>query len=58
MATLRSHPQAGARIAGDIRRFHVPGYPFIVVYRQTARGIRVLAFANTSRHPGFWTGRR
>lgn len=33
-------------------------FPYLVVYRQHASGIRVSAVAHTSRRPGYWKSRR
>jgi plasmid stabilization system protein ParE len=55
--TLRRHPNAGVKVTGQIRRMALTGYPFVVVYRPTSRGIRILAFANTSREPAYWSER-
>ena len=35
-AMLARHPYAGPRIADGIRRFVVPGYPYVVLYRPDA----------------------
>ena len=40
-----------------IRRFRVPGFPFNILYRQTAADIEVLAIAPHKRRPGYWHDR-
>jgi len=32
-------------------------YPFVIVYRELAKEIRVLAVAATKRRPGYWRRR-
>lgn len=52
-------PRAYALIDGTHRQALVPGYPYLVVYRVTARGgVRVLAVAHSARAPGYWAGRK
>ena len=41
-----------------IRRYVMKRYPFVIVYRELATEIRVLAVAATRRRPGYWRGRR
>ena len=41
-----------------VRRFAMKRYPFVIVYRELADEIRVLAVAATKRRPGYWRGRR
>ena len=37
-----------------VRRYVMKRYPFVVVYRELAKEIRVLAVAATKRRPGYW----
>lgn len=41
-----------------VRRYVMKRYPFVIVYRELADEIRVLALAATKRRPGYWRGRR
>ena len=41
----------------EVRRFVMKRYPFVIVYRELATEIRVLAVAATRRRPGYWRGR-
>ena len=41
-----------------VRRFVMKRYPFVIVYRELADEIRVLAIAATKRRPGYWRRRR
>ena len=40
-----------------IRRCRVPGFPYNILYRQSAADIEVLAVAPHRRRPGYWLGR-
>ena len=40
-----------------IRRFRVPGFPYNILYRQSASDIEVLVVAPHRRRPGYWLGR-
>lgn len=42
----------------DGRRILVAGFPYQIVYRIGADGIRIPAFAQLKRRPGFWRHRR
>jgi plasmid stabilization system protein ParE len=55
---LLEHPDIGARIHREIRRYPLHGYPFNIIYRLTPEAIIVIALAHQSRRPGYWTGRR
>jgi toxin ParE1/3/4 len=53
-------PGAGSpvpRVRVLARRVPVQGFPYHVVYLETADAIRVLAFAHTRRRPGYWLPR-
>jgi plasmid stabilization system protein ParE len=43
--------------AGGTRRFLLRRFPFVVVYREDATGIEVVAVAHGRRRPNYWTGR-
>lgn len=40
-----------------VRRYVMKRYPFVIVYRELAKEIRVLAVAATKRRPGYWRRR-
>jgi plasmid stabilization system protein ParE len=40
------------------RRFVLKRYPFVIVYVERDETVDVLAFAHTSREPGYWRDRR
>lgn len=52
-------PEAGSSFRTlDARRMLVAGFPYQIVYRISADEIRILAFAQLRRRPGFWRHRR
>ncbi|MGH9315589.1 MAG: type II toxin-antitoxin system RelE/ParE family toxin [Thermoanaerobaculia bacterium] len=59
---IHRFPQAGApvpRVPSDIgaRRAPVEGFPYHVIYLETAEAIHILAFAHDKRRPGYWLPR-
>jgi len=40
-----------------VRRYVMKRYPFVIVYRELAKVIRVLAVAAAKRRPGYWRRR-
>ena len=55
---LLEHPEIGARIHREIRRYPLHDYPFNIIYRLTPEAIIVVALAHQSRRPGYWVRRR
>ncbi len=55
---LLEHPEIGARIHHEIRRYPLHDYPFNIIYRLTPEAIIIVALAHHSRRPGYWAGRR
>ena len=55
---LLEHPEIGARIHHEIRRYALHGHPFNLVYRSTPGTIIIIALAHQSRRPGYWADRR
>lgn len=56
---LQRHPVIGARVpyvdeSVHVRRILVRRFPFNVVYRRRGNELQVIAFAHTSRNPGYW----
>src|SRR5271154_5497736 len=39
------------------RRFLLRQFPFILIYREQASAIQIMAVAHTSRRPGYWKER-
>ena len=60
---VRRFPEAGApvpRVPADltVRRAPVKGFPYHLVYLETAEAIQILAIAHDRRSPGYWLSRR
>jgi toxin ParE1/3/4 len=52
-------PLAGSPVgASGLRRMLLDDFPYDVVYRTTAAGLRVVAVAHQKRRPGYWRARR
>ena len=58
VARIVENPEAGAPVAGGIRRRLVPDFPFALGYRVLKDEIRVLAVMHLRRRPGYWRTRR
>ena len=59
---IRRQPGVGAPInrvhaACGVRRVPLRRFPYFVVYRERNGEIQVVAFAHTSRKPGYWRHR-
>lgn len=57
---LQNLENNSARVAADadgFRRLRLRKYPFQIIYRETARGLRVVAVAHTARRPDYWKDR-
>ncbi len=58
MATVCENPERfRIELAPGIRRCLVPGFPYSILYRQSAGDVEVLAVAAQRRRPGYWLGR-
>lgn len=57
---LRTYPQAGPEIRGQVRRLLVARFPYSIIYRydEEPSQIFVLAVAHHKRRPRYWAGRR
>lgn len=59
VALIKRHPGLGSpvprvRAQRDTRRLPLPRFPYTVVYREWQNEIQVVAFAHSSRKPGYW----
>jgi len=59
---IEEFPGAGAKVPHvrtrhETRRVPLRRFPFIVVYRERREELQVVAFAHTSRKPGYWRSR-
>lgn len=57
LGVLSAHPEAGSILVGTVRRHLLRRFPYAVLYRIKADGIRVLAVMNLKRRPTYWVGR-
>ena len=57
-ASLRDHPQAGARHSHDMRHIVLGRFPFVVLYSIEPDEIVVHAVAHQRRRPGYWRHRK
>lgn len=58
LATLAANPQVGARVGrSGVRQLILTRLPYSIVYADDPDVIRVVAFAHSSRRPGYWTPR-
>lgn len=55
--TISTHPEAGARLAGEFRKRIVPGFPYNIIYRVREEYIYLVAVAHQHRRPGYWRER-
>jgi hypothetical protein len=55
----RPVPRGVGRVSqtARFRRYVMKRYPFVIVYRELAKEIRVLAVAAAKRRPGYWRRR-
>jgi plasmid stabilization system protein ParE len=54
---VREAPERWPRIAGGMRRYVFPRYPFNLVYRVTPEFVEIVAVAHHRRQPGYWISR-
>jgi plasmid stabilization system protein ParE len=51
-------PQRWPSYSHGTRKLALRGFPFLVVYRELATVIQILAVAHAHRRPGYWKSRR
>ena len=51
---IQEAPKRWRILEGDVRRYLMQRFPFAIYYRVLPEHIRILAFANHSRHPDYW----
>jgi toxin ParE1/3/4 len=54
---ISTHPEAGAPLAGELRKRIVIGFPYYIIYRVWEEYIYLVAVAHHSRRPGYWRDR-
>jgi plasmid stabilization system protein ParE len=57
VAQVRATPERWPRVAGRVRRYIFPRFPFSLVYRLTSSSIEVIAVAHHRRKPRYWRSR-
>jgi plasmid stabilization system protein ParE len=57
LAQIVQSPERWAAGSHSTRRFLLRQFPFILIYRVRISEIQVVAFAHTSRKPGYWLHR-
>ena len=57
LAQIVAAPQRWAAGSHSTRRFLLRQFPFILIYREQASAIQIMAVAHTSRRPGYWRQR-
>jgi len=50
-------PKSGRPLDGDVRQRYVTRFPYALVYRASADGIRILAVMHPRRRPFYWASR-
>jgi toxin ParE1/3/4 len=51
------HPGQSPEYAFGTRRMVLQRFPYLVVFRETAAGIEIIAVAHGRRRPGYWRDR-
>jgi toxin ParE1/3/4 len=54
---IAANPQLHATVYGDARKAVVAKFPYVVVYREEAGEVVVIAVFHTSRDPSIWQSR-
>ena len=57
LGAIAQAPQRWAPGPHQTRRFLLRRFPYLVIYREGAETVLVLAVAHTSRKPGYWKDR-
>jgi plasmid stabilization system protein ParE len=57
LRSIAEHPEAGTILRGSVRRRLLRRFPYALLYRVKADGIRILAVMNVRRRPMYWVGR-
>jgi plasmid stabilization system protein ParE len=57
IAAISEAPRRWPFFQADCRRFPLRRFPYLVIYRERAQSIEVLAVAHGRRRPGYWRPR-
>jgi toxin ParE1/3/4 len=55
---IAANPGLGTRTSRERRLFPLHRFPYSLVYRSEAEGVRIGAIAHHSRRPGYWRTRK
>ena len=55
---IGDHPGQFPEYAFGTRRIVLQRFPYLVVFRETAAGVEIIAVAHGRRRPGYWRDRR
>jgi plasmid stabilization system protein ParE len=55
---LVANPEFGTPVGGARRSYHLRRFPYSLIYRAAADGIRILVVSHQHRRPGYWRGRK
>jgi plasmid stabilization system protein ParE len=54
---LLEHPEIGALIDPELRRFVLNRFPFALIYNVSSDVLRIVVVAHQSRRPNYWRSR-
>lgn len=55
---LLGFPTSGVQTGyRDYRKYHLPDFPYSIIYRQNKNRLLILAVSHQSRHPNYWKER-
>jgi plasmid stabilization system protein ParE len=54
---IGEHPRQFPEFAFGTRKMVLRKFPYVVVFRETAAGVEILAVAHGRRRPGYWRDR-
>ncbi len=57
LTRIAANPRLHAAVGGDVRKAVVRRFPYVVLYREDAGEVVVIAVFHTSRDPSIWQGR-
>jgi hypothetical protein len=57
LQSIEAHSEAGVVLQGSVRRRLLRRFPYALLYKIKASGIRILAVMNLKRRPTYWVGR-
>jgi plasmid stabilization system protein ParE len=57
LARIAANPQLHTTVYQEVRKAVVPKFPNVVLYKEEAAEVVVIAVFHTARDPGIWQGR-